>query len=739
MGCSNSKDGSNDSYTPRRRSSLPTDKDAIEGRIEACSEFSSCRVGGAIVRYAYLSQRGYYPDDLSKANQDALSVAHGIGGNEHDALFGVYDGHGREGNLCAQYVKTELPKTFNRIIERAKSRHNSSMLSRKATAVKNMGRADSSSATSYVDLKKEELQRSIHCAHVRCNAELHATEDIDDKLSGTTAITVYFHGPGTRITVANVGDSRAVLGQLRKNAYRALPLSRDQTPYRGDERVRVIKAGARILSLDQIEGLEPITDWEDDLELGDEIDEWGDPPRVWSKDGEYPGTAFTRSLGDLVAEHLGVYAEPEMITKELSAEDKIIVIASDGVFEFLTNQSVIDICAKFQNPLEACRAIVAEAYELWLQYELRTDDITIICIFIDDLVQPDKIPAGDLRRSGAAAMALKNDKSSCEAQNDVLSLDHDLVEEGSKPVRSTATKAMNTFLIKNKVNYEEVDIADLVVEKTPEEKQRISEVIQGNLTFQNISLLQKETLFGVMEKIHVKQGEWVITQGTIGDHFFIVDHGKFEVRVLPDSAATPNTSPEKPEDGGDVVYVYDSTSSSSHPSFGEIALLHSIPRAASVIAQTDGVLWGLHRALFNKIISERSDRKNLQKGLHRNVDALKCLEKSEIEVLSKQAEEVLFQKGDIIVERGDIGNALFFVVHGNCFKTEDGTEFNENKFFGDELLLAKGPYEYTIEASCTTKCLKLSLDACSNDFDLKAKMLVYQQRRSTKNAMKNAA
>ena len=38
---------------------------------------------------------------------------------------------------------------------------------------------------------------------------------------------------------------------------------------------------------------------------------------------------------------------------------------------------------KFTDPLDACRAVVAESYRLWLQYEVRTDDITMILAFID--------------------------------------------------------------------------------------------------------------------------------------------------------------------------------------------------------------------------------------------------------------------------------------------------------------------------------------------------------------------
>lgn len=62
-------------------------------------------------------------------------------------------------------------------------------------------------------------------------------------------------------------------------------------------------------------GLEPVHENWGDLNLGETIDEGGDPPRVWSPKGDYPGTAFTRSLGDCVAEECGVIAEPEILER----------------------------------------------------------------------------------------------------------------------------------------------------------------------------------------------------------------------------------------------------------------------------------------------------------------------------------------------------------------------------------------------------------------------------------------
>jgi len=50
---------------------------------------------------------------------------------------------------------------------------------------------------------------------------------------------------------------------------------------------------------------------------------------------------MARSFGDLVAASVGVSPEPEISCFEFTSEDKFIVIASDGVWEFLSNEDVI--------------------------------------------------------------------------------------------------------------------------------------------------------------------------------------------------------------------------------------------------------------------------------------------------------------------------------------------------------------------------------------------------------------
>ena len=96
---------------------------------------------------------------------------------------------------------------------------------------------------------------------------------------------------------------------------------------------------------------------------------------------------MTRSFGDEVAGRVGVIAEPEILELDLCKDDKLIVLASDGVWEFLSNEDVASIVMPFfekRNAEGAAEALVRESYLRWKKEEDDiVDDITCVIIFLD--------------------------------------------------------------------------------------------------------------------------------------------------------------------------------------------------------------------------------------------------------------------------------------------------------------------------------------------------------------------
>ena len=111
------------------------------------------------------------------------------------------------------------------------------------------------------------------------------------------------------------------------------------------------------------------------------------PFRVWVKGEEYPGLAVSRSLGDSVAESVGVISEPEIIVKDLDSTVKHIVLAYDGVWDYLSGDDIIDIVTPFflrGDPGNAAKEIVSEATKMWEKDGIERDDITVIVSFIGE-------------------------------------------------------------------------------------------------------------------------------------------------------------------------------------------------------------------------------------------------------------------------------------------------------------------------------------------------------------------
>jgi len=105
------------------------------------------------------------------------------------------------------------------------------------------------------------------------------------------------------------------------------------------------------------------------------------PPRVWLAEADVPGLAMSRSIGDEVSQTVGVISIPEIVEHEIANEDLFFVWASDGVWEFLSNEQAAEIVLKHQNNLqEAAQTLVEKSCDIWKKEEEVIDDITTVIL-----------------------------------------------------------------------------------------------------------------------------------------------------------------------------------------------------------------------------------------------------------------------------------------------------------------------------------------------------------------------
>ena len=129
--------------------------------------------------------------------------------------------------------------------------------------------------------------------------------------------------------------------------------------------------------------------------------------------------------------------------------------------------------------------------------------------------------------------------------------------------------------------------------------------------------VRKEGLIAQFQREEVKGGDVVVRYGDVGDRFYVIERGDCEVRVpfsfntAPSTSSTPEPLPapsaassSPPPSHPDVVVATKGPSDS----FGEIALLYSVPRRATVTcASRDGCsLWSVDAETFRSACREGS-------------------------------------------------------------------------------------------------------------------------------------
>lgn len=317
----------------RRRLSVMSDNKLVEGfdsvNLDTEEEIVASGSNGFIVNsYGGYSKKGYAPYNPKKKNQDALIMAEDP--KTRSLLFCVMDGHGEDGDKVSQCIKSKLANYLFKHRDFA-----------------------------------TDIKAALADVIARCESEVLRDPSIETDFSGTTFTCAVIRN--NKIVLCNIGDSRTSLAYRGKSGgVVAEALTVDHKPDLPAEKARIEAKGGRVFAVEYDDGVDG-------------------PARVWLGHMDVPGLAMSRSLGDAVAHTAGVSSEPEFFEHEFNQngrEDLILVMASDGLWEFMDNQEVMDIAANTTEPRFAVDRLISESNERWMREEQVIDDTTVCVAFL---------------------------------------------------------------------------------------------------------------------------------------------------------------------------------------------------------------------------------------------------------------------------------------------------------------------------------------------------------------------
>jgi len=221
-----------------------------------------------------------------------------------------------------------------------------------------------------------------------------------------------------------------------------------------------------------------------------------------------------------------------------------------------------------------------------------------------------------------------------------------------------------------------------VYPKSKEALERIKQSTADVFLFQGLDAEQRKLLIDAMFEKKCKAEDEIISQGDKGDYFYVVESGQYEVWK---SANTRN-----PAMGCKKVFQYNGKGA-----FGELALMYNAPRAATVKALSDGVLWAVDRSTFRHIIVGCTARKRKRyDNFLKDVRLLRHCSDQLRASIADILETVTVMKGQYVFRRGDKGDHFYFVVRGEAVVTIGaGKEekavrtLKSGQFFGERAIM----------------------------------------------------
>lgn len=239
----------------------------------------------------------------------------------------------------------------------------------------------------------------------------------------------------------------------------------------------------------------------------------------------------------------------------------------------------------------------------------------------------------------------------------------------------------------------------VVYPKSAAARERIQVAVARNLLFRNLDDEAREAVFDAMFERTVAPGESIITQGDDGDFFYVVDSGTFDIFV------SRNKQPAVR-----VVTV------GGGGSFGELALMYNAPRAATVTAVDNAVVWALDRQTFRRMILENNaGKRRMYEKFLREVPNLANLTDRDISMIADVVTPISYHDGEVIIRQGDPGDRFYIIAEGSAsvLQSKDGgaelelCRLQRGNYFGEIALLTDRPRAATVMAvgDCKVVCI----------------------------------
>lgn len=207
-----------------------------------------------------------------------------------------------------------------------------------------------------------------------------------------------------------------------------------------------------------------------------------------------------------------------------------------------------------------------------------------------------------------------------------------------------------------RIYVEDEDLPNSAADEPPPDKSKstinkLSRALSSHFLFKSTMGLQD--VIDMLVPNNVRAGDVICWQGDPGDKFFVLEHGTCEVVV----------------DGKRV------TTLNAGSAFGELALIHNLPRAATIRAVTPCVLWAIDRVNFRGLLaqSSRNDRDQKLAALNQ-VSLFQNLSRGVISRVVDVLEVATFEKGNYIIRQGDVGDQFYIVKAGDVAITQTDDE-----------------------------------------------------------------